>query len=79
MLASEQRQTMLVGEISHRLKNLFALINTMMRFGAKSANDKDDFAKSLSGRLFALAEAHHLVLAGRQPQSRWISKRSSAR
>ncbi|TCR63089.1 HWE histidine kinase domain-containing protein [Bosea sp. BK604] len=61
---SELRQTMLTGEMSHRVKNLFALVNTMIRFGAKSATDKDDFARSLSGRLHALAEAHHLVLAG---------------
>ncbi len=61
---SEQRQTMLAGEMSHRVKNLFALVNTMIRFGAKSAKDKDDFSKSLSGRIQALAEAHHLVLAG---------------
>lgn len=61
---SEHRQTMLAGEMSHRVKNLFALVSTMIRFGAKSAKDKDDFSKSLSGRIQALAEAHHLVLAG---------------
>jgi two-component sensor histidine kinase len=60
----ELRQKMLAGEMSHRVKNLFALVNTMVRFGARSARDKDDFARSLSGRLHALAEAHHLVLAG---------------
>lgn len=61
--ASEQKQTMLAGEMSHRVKNLFTLIDTMIRFGAKSAKDKDDFSKGLSGRLHALAMAHHLVLA----------------
>lgn len=66
---SEQRQMMLAGEMNHRVKNLFALVNTMIRFGAKSATDKDDFAKGLSGRLHALAEAHHLVLAGKETAS----------
>ncbi|WP_066467569.1 HWE histidine kinase domain-containing protein [Bosea sp. WAO] len=61
---SEQLQKTLAGEMSHRVKNLFALVSTMIRFGAKSAKNKDDFSKSLSGRIQALAEAHHLVLAG---------------
>lgn len=64
LLESERRQSMLAGEMSHRIKNLFALVNTMIRFGAKGARDPEDFAASLSGRLFALAEAHQLVLAG---------------
>lgn len=66
---SEQRQMMLAGEMSHRVKNLFTLVNTMIRFGAKSAKDKEDFATSLSGRLYALAEAHQLVLAGEATSS----------
>lgn len=61
---SEQLQKTLAREMSHRVKNLFALVSTMIRFGAKSAKDKDDFSKSLSGRIQALAEAHDLVLAG---------------
>lgn len=63
LLASEQKQTMLAGEMSHRVKNLFTVVDTMIRFGAKSAKDKDDFSRSLSGRIHALAMAHHLVLA----------------
>lgn len=61
---SEHAQKMLAGEMNHRVKNLFALVNTMIRFGAKSAQSKDEFASSLSGRLLALARAHELVLAG---------------
>lgn len=58
-----EAQEILAHEMSHRVKNLFALVNTMIRFGAKSATDKDDFSRSLSGRLRALASAHQLVLA----------------
>lgn len=50
-------------EMSHRVKNLFALVTTMIRFGAKSARDKDDFATALTGRMLALAGAHQLVLS----------------
>ncbi|KUL93908.1 hypothetical protein DK26_19330 [Bosea sp. WAO] len=49
-------------EMSHRVKNLFALVNTMIRFGAKSARDKDDFSQTLTGRMLALASAHEMVM-----------------
>ncbi|MFC5417982.1 sensor histidine kinase [Bosea eneae] len=62
--AALERSETLAHEMSHRVKNLFALVNTMIRFGARSATSKDDFAQSLSGRLLALASAHQLVLSG---------------
>lgn len=58
-----ERSETLAHEMSHRVRNLFALVNTMIRFGAKSAKDMDDFSKSLSGRVHALAGAHQLVWA----------------
>lgn len=57
-----EAQETLAHEMSHRVKNLFALVNTMIRFGAKAAKDKDDFSQSLIGRIHALAISHQLVM-----------------
>jgi two-component sensor histidine kinase len=54
-------QEMLAKEMSHRVKNLFAITDGMIRAGARSAPDVRTFASDLSGRLHALASAHSLV------------------
>jgi two-component sensor histidine kinase len=68
MLQSEQRlqralaeQETLAKEMSHRVKNLFAMTDGMIRMSAKGAGTKDEMARMLSGRLRALADAHSLV------------------
>jgi two-component sensor histidine kinase len=48
--------------MSHRLKNVFAVTQSIVRLGAKGARDKNEMAAVLSGRLHALASAHALVL-----------------
>lgn len=69
--ASEERlnvalhqQEMLTREMSHRVKNLFAIAIGMVSISAKSAATAQDMAKTLLGRLNALARAHDLVLRG---------------
>ncbi len=54
-------QEMLTREMSHRVKNLFAIAIGMISISAKSAATVQDMAKTLSGRLNALAQAHDLV------------------
>ena len=54
-------QQTLAKEMSHRVKNLFAITDGMVRASARGSVSKDDFAKALSGRLHALASAHSLV------------------
>ena len=54
-------QQMLAKEMSHRIKNLFAMTDGMIRLSARSATSKDDMARTLSGRLHALACANALV------------------
>lgn len=54
-------QETLASEMSHRLKNLFAMTDGMIRGSARNAESVDDFAAALSGRLHALAKAHSLV------------------
>lgn len=54
-------QRMLAQEMSHRVKNVFALTDGMLRMTAKSASSKEELAKALSGRIHALASAHSLA------------------
>jgi two-component sensor histidine kinase len=58
--ALEEQQT-LAKEMGHRLKNLFAMTDGMIRATARRAHDKDELAQALSGRIHALASAHALV------------------
>lgn len=57
-----EAQALLTKEMSHRLKNVFAVTQSIVRLGAKGAQDKNEMAAVLSARLHALASAHALVL-----------------
>ena len=68
MIQSEERlsqalriQKTLADEMNHRVKNVFALTEGMVRLSTLSAVSKEDLAAKLMGRLHALAEAHALV------------------
>jgi len=56
-----ERQETLTREMSHRVKNLFAITASMIRITARSSNTKDELAEKLSARLQALASANALV------------------
>lgn len=59
--AALDEQEMLAREMSHRLKNLFAMADGMIRGSARQAATVAEMAETLSGRLHALAGAHALV------------------
>jgi two-component sensor histidine kinase len=68
MLRDQQRlqdavtqQELLTAEMSHRVKNLFSIVDLMIRVSQKSATSPAGMAETLSGRLHALAAAHALV------------------
>jgi len=56
-----QQQEVITREMSHRVKNLFALTGGMIRLSARSAQTKDELVEVLSGRLQALSDANALV------------------
>jgi two-component sensor histidine kinase len=67
-------EEMLAKEMSHRVKNLFAITDGMIRAGLRAMPEAKDFADALSGRLHALASAHALVSrnlreVGREPRA----------
>jgi len=55
------QQEMLTKEMSHRVKNLFAITQGMIRGSARSASTPREMSQILSGRLQALTDAHALV------------------
>ncbi|MDB5453470.1 MAG: histidine kinase [Caulobacteraceae bacterium] len=61
LLSALEEQETLTKEMSHRVKNLFAITDGMIRMSARTAADKNEMARALSGRLHALASAHSLV------------------
>ncbi|MFC0389340.1 HWE histidine kinase domain-containing protein [Muricoccus vinaceus] len=57
----EQALQLLVRELDHRVKNLFAVFDGLVRFTAKTAADPATMARVLQGRITALSSAHDLV------------------
>ena len=59
---AQEQQNLLLQELNHRIKNLFAITDGMISLSARSATTPKEYAASLSGRLNALALAHELIL-----------------
>jgi PAS domain S-box-containing protein len=59
---AQEQQSLLLRELSHRIKNLFAITGGMIALSARSATTPKEYAASLGGRLNALALAHELIL-----------------
>lgn len=54
-------QEILTKEMSHRLKNVFAVTDAMVRMTGRESSTKQQMIESLTGRLRALSDAHGLV------------------
>lgn len=59
--AALEEQELLTREMSHRLKNVFALAEGLLRISARAATSKEELVSVMSGRVQALASAHALV------------------
>jgi PAS domain S-box-containing protein len=70
---ARERQRLLLREMSHRVKNLFALSGSLVSLSARSAKSPHELAESTRARLSALARAQALTFsdgfgdAARQP------------
>jgi two-component sensor histidine kinase len=58
------QQDILIHEMSHRVKNLFAVAEGLVRISARGSDTKAEMAESLIGRFHALAGAHSLIRPG---------------
>lgn len=59
----EHERELVAHELDHRIKNLFALVNSLVRLTAREADGVQSFADSLSGRLSGLHTAHQFIRA----------------
>ena len=60
---SERRIRLLLREINHRVKNQFAVINSIIRETAKATADPKAFETTLRNRILALARSHDLLVS----------------
>ena len=61
---AQERQKLLLREMSHRVKNLFALTSGVVSLSARSATTPKELAHLVQSRIAALARAHDLTLPG---------------
>ncbi len=57
-----ERQDMLLREMHHRVKNLFAITGSIISLAARTAKTPLELADSMKNRLVALSRAHQLTL-----------------
>ena len=70
---AQEQQKLLLEEMNHRIRNLFALASSMVALSARSAATPEAMADAVRARLGALARAHGLTLprlagAGENPE-----------
>ncbi len=59
---AQERQELLIGEMRHRVKNLFALASAIVSISARTPGDVDDVLGTIQSRLTSLARAHELTM-----------------
>jgi PAS domain S-box-containing protein len=58
---AEEKRQLLLREMNHRVKNLFAVVSGMITMTARTAPSVQAMGEALRGRLGALANAHELI------------------
>ncbi|APG89503.1 chemotaxis protein CheB [Sinorhizobium americanum] len=58
----ERRRQLLLNELSHRVKNTLAVVQSVARQTLRTTHSSDDFVERFEGRLDALASAHKLLV-----------------
>ena len=69
---NEQQMRLVMRELTHRSKNLLAVVQAMARKTASMAPDVDTFIRDFSSRLRAIAASHDLLVA-----ESWSGRRAS--
>lgn len=60
---ANERQALLIAELNHRVKNILALIGSLMRQSVGGARSVEDFTSDLEARIRTLAVAHEQLTA----------------
>ena len=53
---------MVIREMNHRIKNMFAVIASILRGAARTAASKQELVETVTNRILALSNAHSLIL-----------------
>ncbi len=61
---AEERQQMLTAELSHRVKNMLAVVQVLAERSGSRATSVDECLEAFRGRLQAVSAAHNALLAG---------------
>lgn len=61
---ADDRTAMLLGELDHRVKNILAIVSSIVALTLKTAESPEAFAASMEGRISAIARAHGLLTEG---------------
>jgi len=59
---AEQHREMLVSELSHRVKNSLATVQTIASHSLREASDLESFRETFVGRLMAISKCHDLLV-----------------
>ena len=59
---AEEKQRLLTQELDHRLKNSFALVQSILRLSARSARNLEEFVDGLEARIQALARGQDVLV-----------------
>jgi PAS domain S-box-containing protein len=59
--AAEEQRELIARELSHRIKNIFAVVSSLVALSARNAPEAQPFARVVRGRIDALARAHEYV------------------
>jgi PAS domain S-box-containing protein len=66
---AQERQQLLLREMNHRVKNLFAVTSSIISMNARAASSAQELAASVIERLTALGRAHALTMPADQAQA----------
>ena len=58
---AEKQQRVLIAELNHRVKNMLAVVISMVNQTARRQSTTDEFSKSLIGRLYAMSRAYGVL------------------
>ena len=61
---AERQSALLLGELDHRVKNILAVVSSVVTQTAKTAGTPQELAFSIEGRIQAIAKAHSLLTHG---------------
>jgi two-component system, chemotaxis family, CheB/CheR fusion protein len=68
-LSLAENRALMLREMNHRVKNLFAIVNGIMAVAARTHNDVKTFCSDVRERIVALGQAHSLASPAGEQQS----------